>query len=45
MILTPHSPAPSKEAEVRMLICIAKGVLAGIDGKLDPSMLVNREAL
>jgi hypothetical protein len=28
-----------------MAISTAKNVLAGIDGKLDPSMVVNREVL
>jgi D-3-phosphoglycerate dehydrogenase / 2-oxoglutarate reductase len=45
VILTPHSAGLSKEAAVRMAISTAKNVLAGIDGKLDPSMVVNREVL
>jgi D-3-phosphoglycerate dehydrogenase len=45
VILTPHSAGLSKEAVVRMAISTAKNVLAGIDGKLDPSMVVNREVL
>jgi D-3-phosphoglycerate dehydrogenase / 2-oxoglutarate reductase len=45
VILTPHSAGLSKEAALRMAISTAKNVLAGIDGKLDPSMVVNREVL
>jgi D-3-phosphoglycerate dehydrogenase len=45
VILTPHSAGLSKEAAVRMAISTAKNVLAGIDGTLDPSMVVNREVL
>jgi D-3-phosphoglycerate dehydrogenase len=45
VILTPHSAGLSKEAAVRMAISTARNVLAGIDGKLDPSMVVNREVL
>jgi D-3-phosphoglycerate dehydrogenase len=45
VILSPHSAGLSKEAAVRMAISTAKNVLAGIDGKLDPSMVVNREVL
>ena len=45
VILTPHSAGLSKEAAIRMAISTAKNVLAGIDGKLDPSMVVNREVL
>ena len=45
VILSPHSAGLSKEAAIRMAISTAKNVLAGIDGKLDPSMVVNREVL
>jgi hypothetical protein len=45
VILTPHSAGLSKEAAIRMAISTAKDVLAGIDGKLDPAMVVNREVL
>jgi hypothetical protein len=40
----PHSVGLSKEAAIRMAISTARNVLAGIDGKLDPS-IVNREVL
>jgi D-3-phosphoglycerate dehydrogenase len=45
VILSPHSAGLSKEAAIRMALSTAKNVLAGIDGKLDPSMVVNREVL
>jgi D-3-phosphoglycerate dehydrogenase / 2-oxoglutarate reductase len=45
VILTPHSAGLSKEAAIRMAISTARNVLAGIDGKLDRSMVVNREVL
>jgi D-3-phosphoglycerate dehydrogenase / 2-oxoglutarate reductase len=45
VILSPHSAGLSKEAAIRMAISTARNVLAGIEGKLDPSMVVNREVL
>jgi D-3-phosphoglycerate dehydrogenase len=45
VILSPHSAGLSKEAAIRMAISTARNVLAGIDGKLDPAMVVNREVL
>jgi D-3-phosphoglycerate dehydrogenase / 2-oxoglutarate reductase len=45
VILSPHSAGLSEEAAIRMAISTARNVLAGIDGKLDPSMVVNREVL
>jgi D-3-phosphoglycerate dehydrogenase / 2-oxoglutarate reductase len=45
VILTPHSAGLSKEAAIRMAISTAKNVLAGIDGKLDPAMVVNCQVL
>jgi D-3-phosphoglycerate dehydrogenase len=45
VVLTPHSAGLSQEAAIRMAVSTAKNVLAGIDGKLDPSMVVNREVL
>ena len=35
----------AREAAIRMAVSTARNVLAGIDGKLDPSMVVNREVL
>ena len=45
VILSPHNAGLSKEAAIRMAISTARNVLAGIDGTLDPSMVVNREVL
>jgi hypothetical protein len=35
----------ARRAAIRIAISTARNVLAGIDGKLDPSMVVNREVL
>jgi D-3-phosphoglycerate dehydrogenase / 2-oxoglutarate reductase len=45
VLLSPHNAGLSKEAAIRMAISTARNALAGIDGKLDPSMVVNREVL
>ena len=45
VILSPHNAGLSKEAAIRMAISTARNALAGLDGKLDPSMVVNREVL
>jgi D-3-phosphoglycerate dehydrogenase len=45
VILSPHNAGLSKEAAIRMAISTARNALAGIDGKLDPTMVVNREVL
>ena len=45
VILSPHTAGMSQEAAIRMAISTARNALAGIDGKLDPSMVVNREVL
>ena len=44
VLLSPHNAGLSKEAAIRMAISTARSALAGLDGKLDPSMVVNREA-
>jgi hypothetical protein len=44
-ILSPHSAGLSKEAAIRMPLSTARNALAGIDGKLDRTMVVNREVL
>jgi hypothetical protein len=41
---SPHI-APLQRAAIRMAISTARNVLADIDGKLDPSMVVSREVL
>jgi D-3-phosphoglycerate dehydrogenase len=45
VILSPHTAGMSSEAAIRMAISTARNALAGIDGKHDPSMIVNREVL
>jgi D-3-phosphoglycerate dehydrogenase / 2-oxoglutarate reductase len=45
VILSPHTAGMSQEAAIRMAISTARNALAGIDGKLDPSMVVNKEVL
>jgi D-3-phosphoglycerate dehydrogenase / 2-oxoglutarate reductase len=45
VILSPHNAGLSKEAAIRMAISTARNALAGIDGKLAASMVVNREVL
>jgi D-3-phosphoglycerate dehydrogenase len=45
VILSPHTAGMSKEAALRMAVSTARNALAAIDGKLDPSMVVNREVL
>jgi hypothetical protein len=42
-MLPPHSGLGDEA--IRMAISTAKNVLAGIDGRLDPAMVVNREVL
>ena len=44
-ILTPHVAGVTTEAMLRMAIEAASNVLAGLDGRLDPAMVVNREVL
>jgi D-3-phosphoglycerate dehydrogenase / 2-oxoglutarate reductase len=45
VLLSPHNAGLSKQAAIRMAISTARNALAAIDGKLDPSMVVNREIL
>lgn len=45
VILSPHSAGLTLECAKRMAISTARNVLAGIDGTLDPSMVVNRDVL
>jgi D-3-phosphoglycerate dehydrogenase / 2-oxoglutarate reductase len=45
VILSPHTAGMSREAAIRMAISTARNALAGIDGNIDPSMVVNREVL
>ncbi len=45
VLLSPHTAGMSREAALRMAVSTARNVLAALDGKLDPSMVVNREVL
>jgi len=45
VILSPHSAGVTKESARRMAVSTARNVLAGIDGKLDPDMVVNKDVL
>jgi D-3-phosphoglycerate dehydrogenase / 2-oxoglutarate reductase len=45
VLLSPHTAGMSQEAAIRMAISTARNALAGIDGTIDPSMVVNREVL
>jgi len=45
VILSPHSAGVTKESARRMAVSTARNVLAGIDGKLDPDMVINKDVL
>ena len=45
VILSPHSAGLTLECAKRMAIATASNVLAGIDGTLDPAMVVNKQVL
>ncbi|MGI9506524.1 MAG: hydroxyacid dehydrogenase [Geminicoccaceae bacterium] len=45
VIFSPHSAGLTLECARRMAVSTARNVLAGIDGKLDPAMVVNRQVL
>ncbi len=45
VIFTPHSAALTEECNRRVSITAVQNVLDGIDGRLDPAMVVNREVL
>jgi len=45
VILSPHSAGLTLECAKRMAVSTARNVLAGIDGQLDPAMVVNRNVL
>lgn len=44
-ILSPHMAGVSREAMARLSVAAAENVLAGLDGKLDPALVVNRAVL
>ena len=45
IVLSPHSAALTDEALVAMGVKTARNVLAGLDGTLNPDLVVNREVL
>jgi D-3-phosphoglycerate dehydrogenase len=45
VVLTPHSAALTQECVVRMAVASARNVLAGLDGQLDPELVVNPQVL
>lgn len=45
VLLSPHAAAGTAEAAWRMAVESADNVLAGLDGRLDPAVVVNREIL
>ncbi|MDP4026667.1 hydroxyacid dehydrogenase [Methylobacterium sp. NEAU 140] len=44
-VLSPHSAALTEESMVAMGVMAARNALAGLDGSLDPALVVNREVL
>jgi D-3-phosphoglycerate dehydrogenase / 2-oxoglutarate reductase len=45
VVLSPHGAGLTEQSAVRMAISTAKNLLAGLDGNLDPAMVVNRQVL
>jgi D-3-phosphoglycerate dehydrogenase / 2-oxoglutarate reductase len=45
VVLSPHAAGVSRESAVRMAVSVARSVIEGIDGHLDPLVVVNREVL
>jgi D-3-phosphoglycerate dehydrogenase len=45
VVLSPHSAALSREAAQRMGVVAAQNVIAGLNGRLDPALIFNRNAL
>lgn len=45
VILSPHSAALTEESLVAMGVMTARNALAGLDGNLDPALVVNRSVL
>jgi D-3-phosphoglycerate dehydrogenase len=42
VVLTPHSAALTREGARKMAVSMARNILDFLDGKLDPSVIVNR---
>lgn len=45
LILSPHSAGLTRESAMRMAVASAENAFAGIDGRLDPELVVNPEVL
>jgi D-3-phosphoglycerate dehydrogenase len=45
IVLSPHSAALTEECLIAMGVVTARNALAGLDGNLDPTLVVNRAAL
>lgn len=45
VVLTPHCASLTEECAARMAIATAANALAGLDGTLDPELVVNRQVL
>jgi D-3-phosphoglycerate dehydrogenase len=45
VLLSPHVAGLSREAMARLSVAAAENILAGLDGRLDPALVVNREVL
>ena len=45
MILSPHTAGLSEECGARIRIATAEKALAGLDGRLDPELVVNPDVL
>ncbi len=45
VLLSPHSAGLTEECAIRMAEVSARNALAGIDGRLDPELVVNRQVL
>ncbi len=45
VVFSPHSAALTDECLLRMGVSSAQNILAGLDGRLDPALVVNRDVL
>jgi len=45
VILSPHVAGLTREANVRIAVTAAENILAGLDGRLDPELVVNKSVL
>src|SRR5262249_48907312 len=45
VLLSPHVAGLTREANTRLAVKAAENVLAGLDGRLDPALVVNKSVL